>query len=270
MPSHPPSAPNPFGSPVATGNDLLSRHAWLVFVLPLVVFLMGTQFEPKPDASEGFLGLPITYADYPLVYTLKIVATLAAVALVWRGYREFPWGVTPLAFVVGVVGVVVWVGACQLRLEEWAQENLFGPLGLNVVATGQRSAFNPLEQLADRPAWAYGFLAIRFVGLALVVPLIEEFFLRGFLLRFITAADWRRVPFGQVSRGALLAATIVPMLMHPGEFVAAMLWFSLVSWLMVTTRNIWDCVAAHATTNLLLGVYVVWRGADQPELWRLL
>jgi hypothetical protein len=26
---------------------------------------------------------------------------------------------------------------------------------------------------------------------------------------------------------------------------------------MVKTRNIWDCVVAHAVTNLLLGVYVV-------------
>jgi hypothetical protein len=29
---------------------------------------------------------------------------------------------------------------------------------------------------------------------------------------------------------------------------------------MLRTRNIWDCVAAHATTNLLLGIYVVATG----------
>jgi len=47
------------------------------------------------------------------------------------------------------------------------------------------------------------------------------------------------------------------VLSHPGEVFAAVAWFSLVTWLMVRTRNIWDCVVAHAVTNLLLGVYVV-------------
>ena len=48
------------------------------------------------------------------------------------------------------------------------------------------------------------------------------------------------------------------MLYHqPGEFLAAAVWFGMVTWLMVRTRNIWDCVAAHAVTNVLLGIYVV-------------
>jgi hypothetical protein len=38
---------------------------------------------------------------------------------------------------------------------------------------------------------------------------------------------------------------------------AAVVWFSLVTWLMIRTGNIWDCVAAHAVTNLLLGIYVL-------------
>jgi hypothetical protein len=33
----------------------------------------------------------------------------------------------------------------------------------------------------------------------------------------------------------------------------------MVTWLMMRTRSLWDCVAAHAVTNLLLGVYVVLR-----------
>jgi membrane protease YdiL (CAAX protease family) len=37
-------------------------------------------------------------------------------------------------------------------------------------------------------------------------------------------------------------------------------WFSLVTWLMVRTKNIWDCVAAHMITNLLLGLFVVIEG----------
>jgi hypothetical protein len=48
--------------------------------------------------------------------------------------------------------------------------------------------------------------------------------------------------------------------MHPQEALAAAVWFSAITWLMLRTRNIWDCVAAHAVTNLLLGLYVVVTG----------
>ena len=72
------------------------------------------------------------------------------------------------------------------------------------------------------------------------------------------------VPGGHVTPLAAVVGTAVPMLMHPGELLAAFVWFSLVTWLMIRTRNIWDCAAAHAVTNLLLGIYVV-----TQEQWRL-
>ena len=57
-----------------------------------------------------------------------------------------------------------------------------------------------------------------------------------------------------------ICGTAVPMLMHPGELFAAAVWFSLVTWLMLRTRSIWDCVIAHAVTNLLIGLWVLWSG----------
>ena len=60
------------------------------------------------------------------------------------------------------------------------------------------------------------------------------------------------------TRMAVIVGTAVPMLMHPGRTAGiAFVWFSMVTWLMVRTRSIWDCVVAHAVTNFLLGVYVV-------------
>ena len=39
----------------------------------------------------------------------------------------------------------------------------------------------------------------------------------------------------------------------------------MITWLMLKTRSIWDCVVAHAATNLILGIYVVLSGT-----WRLM
>ncbi len=108
-------------------------------------------------------------------------------------------------------------------------------------------------------------MAVRLIGLAIVVPVIEEFFLRGFLLRYVVHPNWESVPFGQVNGWAIATGTILPMLMHPQEMVAAAVWFSAITWLMCRTRNIWDCVVAHAVTNLVLGGYVICTGE-----WQLL
>jgi uncharacterized protein len=225
------------------------------------------------EATGGGLLPKFSYQAYPWVYSAKIVLVVLTMLAVWPGYRTFPWRVNGSAIVVGAVGVVLWIVLCHLRLEP----KILGPIDrslgalipgrdpaevpsiglVGMLGTGERSAYNPLLYLADRPALAWTFLALRFIGLAMVVPVIEEFFLRGFLMRFVVHDQWWQVPFGTATRTALAVGTAVPMLMHPGELLAAFVWFSLVSWLMVRTKNIWDCVVAHGVTNFLLGVYVV-------------
>jgi hypothetical protein len=232
--------------------------------------LVGTlEPKPQPPAEPSFWTLP--YSAYPAVYTLKILLTAGAIALVWPGYRQFGRRVTPLALVVGVVGAAIWIGLWKLGLErrllaEVGPDSELGSLLGTILGSGTRSAFNPLVELADRPGLAYAFLAVRFFGLVFMIAVAEEFFLRGFLMRFVMQQDWWNVPFGQANATALAVGTLVPMLMHPAELLAAAAWFSLVTWLMLRTCSIWDCVLAHATTNLLLGLYVLWAGGDAWEL----
>jgi len=244
-------------------RELLQKHRWLTFLLPFIVFMLAGSLEPTPEEPGGaMIGLAIPYSWYPLLYAAKILLTLAAMAFVWPGYREFPFRISPLAILVGVVGIFVWIGLCSLNVEQRFLVPLLQPIGLDgLIGAGTRSGFNPLEQLAARPALAWSFLAVRFLGLVVVVAVIEEFFLRGFLMRFVVDPDtWPEIPFGRITATAAVAGTLVPMLMHPAELLAAAVWFSMVTWLMVRTRNIWDCVAAHAVTNLLLGIYVVCTG----------
>lgn len=247
---------------LAGWQNLLDRHRWAVFVLPLAVFLLIGAMEPSPERPGGSaLGLSIDYASYPVVYTLKLALTSLAVLAVAPGYRRLPLQLSWWSLLVGVAGAALWIGLCSLRLEE----QLLSRCGLS-AGLSQRSAFNPLEELADRPVWAYGFLLIRLIGLAAVVPVIEEFFLRGFAMRMAIASEWWNVPFGRLTPLAALAGTVLPVLMHPPtETLAVIAWFSLVTWLMVRTRSIGDCIVAHAATNLLLGAYVVASGD-----WRLL
>ena len=260
-PTEPSSSPTP-----ENRYSLLEKRGWLVFVLPMAVYMLAGAIEPSRSDSGGtLLGLPISPSAYclaySLVYTAKIALTLVAMALVFSGYRQFRRPPGLLSVLVGVAGIVVWVGLWDLSKRLGLTQLLDHLPGYD-----QRPAFNPLEQLAASPAWAWTFLAIRFFGLAVVVPVIEEFFLRGFLMPLVMDQDWWKAPFGKVNAAAVAVSIIVPMLWHqPGEFLAAAAWFGMITCLMVRTRNLWDCVLAHAVTNLLLGIYVVcWQ---QWSLW---
>ncbi len=264
-------------------------NPWLVFLLPFVVYMLVGCLEPSAPVegvkSASWLDLGIEYRHYPLVYSLKILLTVATMAYVFPGYRQISCRTSvgaqhqpealakenaespsltlrasvvrwvALSIGLGVAGAAAWIALAIGQRD--VQEHFGWSIGLDA-----RSAFNPLdERLIPSRAWAYGFLAIRFAGLALIVPLIEELFLRGFVMRFVMAADWWKVRIGSANRLAIVAATVIPLLTHPfSEAVAVAVWFSAITWLLLRTRNLWSCVAAHATTNLLLGIYVVATG----------
>ena len=274
--------------PVGSWHD---RYPWAVFVVPFVAYMLLANIEPQQvqsqftaeTAESSVQGVPAANATdppqdvprwkwfggrrvgdgvYPVMYSIRIAIMILMMLVLLAGYRQFPFRISLLAVVVGVVGVVVWIGLCRLDLEQ----ELLLPLGLGqFLGLGERAAYNPLAALEDNVPWMIGFLLIRFTGLAVIVPVIEEFFLRGFLMRYVVDMYWEKVPFGQASRAAIIAATVYGMLSHPAELLAAAAWFSLMTWLMLKTRNIWDCVMAHAVTNLLLGIYVLSTG--HWELW---
>lgn len=245
--------------------NLTRDNPWLVCLLPFAVFMLVGSLEPAPPAGDGaaaakpMLDLAIEYHHYPLIYTAKIVLTAVAMIFVWPGYRQYPWRLNWLAVAVGVVGAVVWIAlaAWQRQWMPWLAERT----GIEwFKSLGQRSAFNPLDEMRSNLLWAYGFLAVRFVGLVVIVPVIEEVFLRGFVMRFVMKDRWWDVPFGSVNRTAMIVGTALPILMHPQEAVAALVWFSGVTWLMIRTRSIGSCVLTHAITNLMMGIYVIVSG----------
>ena len=73
------------------------------------------------------------------------------------------------------------------------------------------------------------------------------------------------MPIGFATKLSIIGVAIYAVLSHNFEPLAAVVWFSMVTWLYLKTRSIWDCIVAHAITNLLLGLYVVYTGTW--ELW---
>ena len=241
-------------APAPNSADDGSLAAMAPYVLPLVVYMAaGSLAPPHGEAAGGPFGL-----TYPVSYAVKIAATAVAVAWacgVW--FREHPLRVSPPAWGIGVASTALWVGLAEAGRDLCRQEFMQPVLSLTGEAGPQRPGFNPWEHFGDDVS-AWSFLAVRLLGLAALVPLIEEFFLRGFVVRYVMEPRWKSLPVGAVDAKGWAAALLVPLLYHPmSERLAALAWFGLVTWYVARTRRIWDAVAIHAATNLTLGVYVL-------------
>lgn len=131
-------------------------------------------------------------------------------------------------------------------------------------AAPREVGFNPTIFSENPPLFA-AMLALRFLRLVVVVPLLEEIFWRGFLLRDLIDRDFQKIPVGTFS---LFSYSVVTLLFafahwggetfHPGpDFVPALFAGALFNFVAWRTRSLTSCVAAHALTNLLLGVYIL-------------
>jgi CAAX prenyl protease-like protein len=116
------------------------------------------------------------------------------------------------------------------------------------------------EHLGPDTLSAWAFLAVRGLGPVVVVPIIEELFLRGFLMRYVIKEEFWQVPFGLLTAASAAACTVYAVATHPGEAIAAVGWFAIVSGIAAATRRPIDCILCHAATNLALGAYVLATG----------
>jgi len=247
-----PSSPTPSSSsPTEEGAtppavDHGPSRPFLACLLPLVVFLLCGSLEPSAGEPANWLGFG--EGDYPLLYTARVAVSLLALAIVARDV--LPWLGRPTWWppLLGVALVIPWIVLAALQREAgWA-------------AMAPRAGFDPFRPfLSEAGSWA--FLAVRFTGLVLVVPIAEELFLRGFLMRYVIDEEFWKVRFGMLTASSMIACTVYAVLTHPGEAIAAAGWFGIVSGVAASTRRPIDAITTHAATNLALGIYVVSTGA---------
>ena len=192
-----------------------------------------------------FQGHTFWMAAEPRYWVLPL-QTLFAGALLWRYWRSYslrrPAGVG-FATLIGAVALVLWIAP-----QEW--------LG----APARLDGFHPEFFGAD--GWPYWLnVSARFVRLVIVVPLVEEIFWRGFLLRYLIDDDFMDVPIGAFSWKSFGIVTAGFCLEHSfADWPAAILTGALFNLVAYRTRSLSACVLTHAVTNLILGIYVMRSG----------
>ena len=123
------------------------------------------------------------------------------------------------------------------------------------------AAFVPVDA-QGRLEWP--LIALRWLGAALLVPVMEELFWRSFLMRWLQAPRFEVVDPRRVGPKALALSTFVFMLAHP-LWLAAIVAGLAYALLYRSTGKLWTAVIAHSVTNGALGLWVVQTG--QWQFW---
>ena len=236
------SATSPHPSPLPEGEGAKPTvHAPhpvsddLAYILPMAVWLVLTW-------AGGYW-----HSFYVPSYVLKVFLTAIPLALFWRYYERIRWDYWWLGLLLGIVGVVQWVGMEKLLLHAWPN---YPRVSADVL--------DPARAFATR-AGMWSFIAIRWAGASLVVPVMEELFWRDYLWRTVAApADFRLAKLGEWDRGIpLLVVTLFFCSVHV-EWMTAIVWGGMIGALLIATRSLGACIVMHGVTNFLLGAYVLW------------
>jgi len=181
----------------------------------------------------------------PLAYPIKTVLTAGLLVYWARSYREIRLTFSPVAVGAGILVFVLWIG-----LTAYLPWSRFHP---------PAEGYNPVRESLASTLFFAGF---RLAGAALVVPVFEELFVRSFAIRYLVKPDdFSSVPPGTFTWFSFWGSIALFCGGHklwemPAAFAAGVV-YTLV---LYRRRELADCIVAHATTNLLLGIYVLLTG----------
>ncbi len=209
----------------------------------LFVLLLGVSSGLKTPGAAPWRAAPEFW-----IYPFQTLLCLALLFYFWRDYDFHPLRRKVFTILVALFVFLIWIAPQQFFH--------FPP---------RLVGFNP-DILASRPALFWLTLILRFIRLVVVVPLTEEIFWRGFLLRYLIAERFETVPFGTFTPLSFVIVTLAFCLSHSmPDWPAALLTGALYNAVAYRTRSLTSCILAHAVTNLALGLWIV--AAKQWGFW---
>ncbi len=207
-------------------------------------------------AYVGIASLSQDRIPVEISYALKIIIVPLLLYWAWKWYApvlgpEKPLGSIIYGIVFGIAGLVVW---CVLM--------------------------SPFIEIKGEP-WGNLEFFLRMFAAALIVPVFEEYFIRGYIFRAALQWDQNRhnssislalsetldnnsiddVKPGAWSVMAVVISSVAFTAGHlPVEWPAAMAYSVLISVLWIIRKDLLSCMVAHGVTNLALAVYVYYSG----------
>jgi CAAX prenyl protease-like protein len=217
-----------------------ARQRTIAWVGPFAVFILWLavdKYLPLANPGKEILRDVVILASI-IGFSRKIIPTLSA-----------PNWLASIAIGIGVCAL--WV-APDLLVPSWRSSPIFQ----NSI-TGKISISIPPDELTPL------MLALRTARAALLVPVLEELFWRGWLPRWIQGSPSHKIPLGQYTPLAFWATALLFAAEHGPFWEVGLLCGIIYNLWMRHTRSLGDLVLTHAVTNLALSAFVIVR-----EDWR--
>ncbi len=208
------------------------KKPWFPYVFPFALFLILTELSRLFPSCT---------------HILYIGRTVIVGLLLWFWRHEYKPDFAPklsffeylTAILLGLLVLLIWI-----LPEEYLPQ------------FGKHTGFNPYA-FGWSQAAVISLIAVRIIGAAVVVPMMEELFWRSFFLRYLINHDFRAVPPGTFTWFSFIGVAILFGLEHHRVFVGVAAGV-IYNFLMTRQNKLEGCIAAHAITNLGLGIYILY------------
>jgi CAAX prenyl protease-like protein len=182
----------------------------------------------------------------PVSQPVRFVAILALLAVVSRGILPTRPSRLLGSVLLGIAVFFVWIGP-------------------DVLIPGYRSFFLFSNSIVGHPEGATVaadkvsgvFLVFRVLSSVVTIPIIEELFWRGWMMRWIANHRFTSIPVGTWHIEAFWIVAVLFGSEHGSFWDVGLITGAIYNLWAVRTRNLTDCVIAHAVTNGCLAIYVI-------------
>ena len=212
------------------------RQATRGFTAPFILYIGALVLEHGAHLSPA------------IVHPVRLGLVVAAILVFSRPYLTKRPACAFSSVLVGLAVFAIWVAPDLLfhYRHFWLFENPF---------TGSATSSLPPTL---RRNWA--FLLLRVVSSSAAVPILEELFWRGWLMRWVIDKNFLKVPLGTYTPFSFWTVAILFASEHGPYWDVGLVAGVLYNWWMIRTKNLADCMVAHGVTNACLAAYVLATG----------
>jgi CAAX prenyl protease-like protein len=220
------------------GHQELKRWPALGYVLPFSVFIAFLAINKLVPVPQPF----------------RFVAIMTLLAVFSRGLLPTRPSKLWSSVLLGVAVFFIWIGP-DVLIPGYRNSILFS----NGIVGHPEGATVPADKIS------LIFLLFRVITSVVAIPIIEELFWRGWMMRWIVNHRFTRIPIGTYHAEAFWIVAVLFASEHGSFWDVGLVTGVIYNWWAVHTRNLTDCVIAHAVTNACLAIYVI--GWGQWQYW---
>lgn len=230
----------------------------VVFESALLIALSNTRWFSRKPARFRF------GVDFETALLLPLLVLLAATLLTGLFTVQFNWG-----YPVRVLLVAATLLLCWRALKPICSVPSGSALAIGVIVAPIWILMIPADPAEDAlfaaslfsaSPWLIGsWMVLRLIGTCLTVPIAEELAFRGYLLSRLAGAKLTPDAGLPFSWFALIGTSLLFGALH-GQWLAGSIAGLAYGWVRYRSGRLIDAIAAHATTNALLSLYVLATG----------